>query len=394
MIKKFLNLGLQPLANSYLSKNQLNKIEKKYSLEVGFNIETFLVSIINTVPKEKMFNNNYPYKSSESATMRISFKNLAKKLKKRFNPKKILEIGCNDGAFLKNFNKSKSLGIEPCKNLANLSRKKGINVISKYWDISLAKKISNKFYPDIIYSANTLSHIENFNEIFDAINIILPQNGILIIEDPSLLDSMKSLAYDQFYCEHIYVYSAIAMREILKKFNLEIFDIEKTKTHGGSNRYYIKKITNETYKIKDNVSKEIKKELKFGLNNFSTYLKFANKVKKSKEKLLKIFKKIKNKKIIGYGATAKSCTVLNYCNIGLKEIDFFYDTTSYKIGKYLPGSKIEIKKYKKLKRNTVDYAFLGAWNFKDEIFGKERDFIKKGGKFITHVPFPHIVKNF
>ena len=99
----------------------------------------------------------------------------------------------------------------------------------------------------------------------------------------------------------------------------------------------------------------------------------------------------KNKKIIGYGATAKSCTVLNFCKIKKGTINFFYDTTSYKIGKHLPGSKIKIKKYKKLNRKIADYVYLGAWNFKEEIFKKERSFIKNGGKFITHVPTPRII---
>jgi methylation protein EvaC len=109
--------------------------------------------------------------------------------------------------------------------------------------------------------------------------------------------------------------------------------------------------------------------------------------------LNKIFNDLakKNKRIIGYGATAKSCTVLNYCKIQSEHIKFFYDTTSYKIGKYLPGSKIKIKKYKKLDIKDVDYVFLGAWNFKDEIFNKEKKFLKKGGKFITHIPYPRII---
>ena len=113
----------------------------------------------------------------------------------------------------------------------------------------------------------------------------------------------------------------------------------------------------------------------------------------SKKKLQKIFNKlkIKKKKIIGYGATAKSCTILNYCKIDNKFIDYFYDTTSYKINKYLPGSKILIKKYKKLNINNVDFVYLGAWNFKKEIFNKEKNFIKKGGKFITHIPTPRII---
>ena len=245
----------------------------------------------------------------------------------------------------------------------------------------------------MIYSANTLSHIRNYNEIFKAIRFTLSDKGVLILEDPSLLECLKKGAYDQFYCEHIYVFSTIAVNKILKKFNLEIFDIENTKTHGGSSRYYIKKINNNFYKISKNVKKNINNEKKFGLHKFSTYLKFANKVKSSKKKLNEIVRKIKQNQgnIIGYGATAKSCTVLNYCNINYKTIDFFYDTTSYKINKYLPGSKIQIRKYKKLDKKKNYYVFLGAWNFKDEIFKKEKIFIKSGGKFITHIPRPKII---
>tara|TARA_B100000035_G_scaffold80650_1_gene67615 strand:+ start:554 stop:955 length:402 start_codon:yes stop_codon:yes gene_type:complete len=128
-MKKFLDLGNQPLANSYLKKSELKKKEKKFRLEVGFNPENYLVSILNTVTKEKMFNKNYPYKSSESTTMRNEFKKLAKKLKKRFKPKLSLEIGSNDGAFIKNFNKKEIIGVEPCKNLAIITKKRDIKLM-------------------------------------------------------------------------------------------------------------------------------------------------------------------------------------------------------------------------------------------------------------------------
>lgn len=392
-MKKFLDLGYQPLANSYLEKKDLKKRERKFRLVIGFDPKNYLVSITNTVPKEKMFNEKYPYKSSESFTMRNSFKDLSKKIKKKFNPKLILEIGSNDGPFISNFNKKKVVGIEPCKNLATITRKRGFRTITEYWTLKLAKKISKTKKFDLIYSANTLSHIKNIDDIFKAINYALNDNGILILEDPSLLECLKKVAYDQFYCEHIYVFSTIAIKEILKKYNLEIFDIQNMSTHGGSNRYYIKKKTNLNYKISKNVSKNLKNEIRFGLKKLSTYQKFSKKVKKSKEELNKIFKKLKTnkEKIIGYGATAKSCTVLNYCNIGKKEIEFFYDTTSFKINKYLPGTKIKIEKYKRLDVTDTNYVFLGAWNFKKEIFEKEKEFIKKGGKFIIHVPFPRIL---
>lgn len=391
-MKKFLDLGLQPLANSYVSKDRLNLKEKKFRLIICFNSKNYLVSILNTVSKEKMFNKNYPYKSSESKTMRSSFSQLAKKLKKKFNPNFVIEIGSNDGAFIKNFNKRKVVGVEPCKNLALITKKKGYETFSNFWNLKLAKKITKRRKADLIYSANTLSHIKNFNEIFRAIKNSLSLKGILVLEDPSLLECIKKVAYDQFYCEHLYVFSTISLQKILEKFNLEIFDIENISTHGGSNRYFIKKKSNKIYKVSKNVKYEINKELKYGLNNFKTYRKFAKKVTKSKIKLLRIFQKLKakKKKIIGYGATAKSCTVLNYCQIDKKYIDYFYDTTSFKINKFLPGTKIEIKKYKRLKKNDADYIFLGAWNFKEEIFRKEIKFIKDGGKFITHVPIPKI----
>ena len=390
---KFLNLGLQPLANSYLKKKNLNQKEKKFKLEVAYNSKNHLVSIVNTVPKEKMFNNKYPYKSSESITMRNSFKELTNKIKKRFRPNFIIEIGSNDGVFLKNFNKRSIVGVEPCKNLAKMTKIKNYTTYSEYWGMNLARKITKNKKAELIYSANTLSHIKNLNEIFRAINFSLSERGVLILEDPSLLQCIKNIAYDQFYCEHIYVFSTIALKNILTNFDLEIFDIQNTTTHGGSNRYFIKKKTNKKKKIKNSFENKIKKELKFGLQKISTYKRFAKKVKNSKIKLLNIFRKLKKKKfrIIGYGATAKSCTVLNYCKIDNKFIDYFYDTTSYKIGSYLPGSKILIKKYKKLNKKKIDIAFLGAWNFKEEIFKKEKNYIKKGGKFIIHTPVPKII---
>ena len=240
-MKKFLDLGNQPLANSYLKRNQLNQKEKKFRLEVGFNPKNFLVSILNTVPKEKMFNKDYPYKSSESFTMRNQFQKLAVKLKKRFKPKLSLEIGSNDGAFITNFKKEEVIGIEPCKNLANITKKKGYKTYSEYWDKKLAKKIASKKKIDLIYSANTLSHIKNISDIFKAINLALTENGVLVLEDPSLLECMRNLAYDQFYCEHIYVFSTLSLQKTLEAADLEIFDIENLTTHGGSNRYYIKK---------------------------------------------------------------------------------------------------------------------------------------------------------
>ena len=330
-----------------------------------------------------------------SQTMKFSFKDLSKEINRRFNPKKILEIGSNDGALLTNFYSKKVVGVEPCSNLAKITKKKGYTTFSEYWDLKLALKLKKKFNSfDIIYSANTLTHISNLKNVLRSICKVLSKKGVLIIEDPSLLECIKKNSYDQFYNEHIYLFSAISVNNLIKKFDLQIFDIKNLKTHGGSLRYYIKRVDNKEIKISKNVNIQIKKELKYKLDQFATYQKFSKNVILSKKKLLKIISNLKKDKktLIGYGATAKATTVLNFCNIDNEMIDFFIDTTPEKINKFMPGKKIMIHKYNKKKLEKADYVFLGAWNFKKEIFNKEKKFIKNGGKFITHIPSPRIIK--
>ena len=389
----FLDLGFQPLANNYLRKSQLNKKEKKYRLKIGININTKLVSINKPISSKMMFNDKYPYRSSMSKTMLKSFKNLAISINKNLKPKKILEIGSNDGSFIKNFSKKKVIGIEPCSNIEKITKKKGFNTYSLYWNLKTARELLKKEGKvDLIYSANTISHIENLDEVLKSINILLNDNGTLIIEDPSLLECLKKNTYDQFYNEHIYVFSLLSIENILKKHNFEVFHVQNLKIHGGSNRYFIKKKINKS-QILSTVNKQRKKEFNYGIQKVSTYKKFAKRVKLSKDKLKRIFLKInsKNKKIIGYGVTAKSATILNYCKIGKGLISYFIDTTKDKQNKYTPGTKIPILKYQGFIQKDVDFVFLGAWNFQKEIFNKEKKFIKRGGKFIIHTPKPKIL---
>jgi len=393
MNKFFLNLGKQPLANNFLTK--FSSKQPTYNLKLYFNTKTKMVSISKRIPSSIMFNSKYPYRSSMSITMRNSFKKLSDEIKKRFNPNLLLEIGSNDGALIKNFDKNKVIGVEPCKNLAKITKNIDYKTFDKYWDFKIAKKIKREFKSiDVIYSANTITHISNLDNVFKSICHILAENGVVIIEDPSLLQCLKKNSYDQFYNEHIYLFSTLSVRNLLSKFSLEIFDIKNLKTHGGSLRYYIKRKKNKKIKISINLKKQINRELKAGLDNFSTYKNFTNRVTKSKQRILKILNNIKerNKKVLGYGATAKAVTVLNYCNINSDLIQNFTDTTPEKINKYMPGKNIKILQYKKNLLKNFDYVFLGAWNFKKEIVNKESKFIKKGLKFITHIPTPKILK--
>ena len=390
MKKTFLDLGNQPLANNF-SKNYTRPL---FRLKLKFDTKSKLVMINKHVKKEKMFNKSYPYRSSKSKLVEKLFRELSKKIKKKLKPKNILEIGCNDGTFASNFNKKNITCIEPCGDVAVEAKKKGLNVYVNYFDDLLVKKLRKDYKKfDVIFSANTITHISDINSVFLNIAKILSDNGTLIVEEPSLLETIKKNSYDQFYNEHIYVFSTIALQNILKKNDLEIYDVENIKVHGGSNRYYIKKIKNKNIKISQSFKKNFTLEKKFGLHKFSCYKNFSKKVKDSKIKLIELFEKLKrnNKRIVGYGASAKAVTIINYCNLKENYFDYFYDTTKKKIGKFLPGTKIKVLKYQKLKNNKI-YVFLGAWNFYKEILKKENFFYVNSGKFITHIPYPRIIK--
>ena len=275
--------------------------------------------------------------------------------------------------------------VEPCFDVAKILKGHGFEVITEYFDKNLVKKLVynfNKF--EVIFSANTITHINKIESVLKNVKQVLSKNGVFILEEPSFLECFKKNAFDQFYNEHIYVLSTIALKNILKKIGLKIVNLENINIHGGSTRYYITHIENKKLKISSNFFAQINKEKKLGLNKFSTYKKFSKNIIQLKKDLIRLFKNIKSKngKIIGYGASAKAVTVVNYCNLKENFFEYFLDTTKNKIGNYLPGTKIAVKKYNKSKLNKNFFYFLGAWNFKKEIFNKEKNLIKNGGKFI------------
>ena len=390
MKRIFLNLGKQPITNSFLKSIKKNETKKEffYKLKVIFDDKTKLVSLSNFVNPSKMFNDKYAHRASMSKTMLKSFSSLAAMLDKKYLPKRILEIGSNDGVFIRNFNKKRVLAVEPCKNLAKITNKMGYKTFPEFWNMSVSKKILKKYGKiDLIFSANTISHIPNLEEVFKSINNVLSDDGIFVFEDPYILSILKNGSYDQFYDEHAHVFSLTAVSNLIAEYDLKVFNLNLLPTHGGSLRYFICR-KNSKHLVSKITKQTILKEKKFNLDKYSTYKKFASKVKKSKKDLINLLSKLRkmNKTIVSYGATYKSATIFNYCKIDKYLIDHVIDTTKNKQNKFTPGSHLKIYNPKKQPFKKVDYYFLGAWNFKKEIMSKEIKFIKKGGKFITHVP--------
>lgn len=379
---------MQPVTNAYVSAGNIAD-EFLFPLSIGFDEDTKLVSLMDFVKPQMMFNDSYAHRASLSATMRESFKEIALSIKKEFKPAGILEIGSNDGVFIKHFDKEEAVAIEPCGNLAEITGKMGYKTYPVFWNSETAKHIVfHHGKMDVVYAANTICHIEDLKEVFDAASMVLNDSGVLIFEDPSLYHVLENTSYDQFYDEHAHVFSVIALQHILGKSHLEIFRVDHLSTHGGSNRIYAKKISNASRAIEDSVHVSIQKELDAGMDSITAYENFSQRVLKSKEDLVALLTGIKRqgKKIISYGATYKSSTIFNFCRIGTGLIDYITDTTPNKQGKLSPGMHIPIVAPEEGFNDSVDYAFLGAWNFYQEIMSREKSFIERGGKFITHVP--------
>ncbi len=391
------DFGMQPLGNGFLKKNNF-KNEYLYPMKVGF-CNTSKMFQLNFQPNpKKMFHKDYAFYSSTSKNMQIHFKKFFNELinhraVKKLNPF-VIEIGSNDGIMLKNFknNNYSHLGIEPSKNVASVSKKQGINTLVNFFNNETSKLILKNYgKADLIYAANVICHIPNIKNLFKNINKILSYNGIFVFEDPYLGEVIKKTSYDQIYDEHVFLFSLHSVGYLCTLFDLEIIDVKPQETHGGSMRYYI--AHSDKYKKSVSVKKFISYEKKIGINYSKNFNKFIININKSKSDLIKLLKKLKKqgKNIAGYAATSKSTTILNFCNIDSNLIDYISDTTPDKQNKYSPGKHIPIKNYNYFKKNYPDYAILFAWNHKSEIFKKEKEFKKNGGKWIVFVPKVKII---
>ena len=388
-INPFMSFGKMPLANGFIEKDNFKK-EFFYEMEVGFSKKLSLLQLNDFPSPEKMFNKEYPFYTGSSTYMKTHFKEYAEWLKKNYlkSNSKIIEIGSNDGTFLKNFSSSniEYLGIEPSENVANEAIKSGINTKNIFFNLENVTNLNQfKGNTNVISAANVICHIPDLKDLISSVDLLLSSNGVFIFEEPYMGSMFSKVSYDQIYDEHIYMFSIISIKKTFELFNFDLIDVIPQITHGGSMRYVVGR--KNKHKIRENVNNGLKMEKENKLDDEASCLKFKLDCEKSKKNTLEKLKKYKEmgKSIAGYAATSKSTTILNYCNINRDIIDFICDTTKDKIGKYSPGMHIPIVSIDKFKEQLPDIAYLFAWNHKKEIFSKEVEFTSKGGRWFSHV---------
>ena len=387
-IKEFFDLGDQPLANSLL-KNPDEK-ENFYPLSLSWCPDCNLVQLNHTADPKELFS-NYVWVTGTSETAKEHAVNFYKEILSRtenLHEGYTLEVASNDGTFLMPFieNGYKALGVDPAKNIADMATKEGAPTICGFFGEELAREIIREYgYAKVVFARNVLPHVANLHDFVKGLKLCLEDKGLLVLEVHYAEKICEELHYDSIYHEHLCYFTLKNIEHLLNQYGLFVFDIEKSPISGGSLILYIKKNETEEKPIVQSYRK-IEKEIK--LNELSRWQDFATRAYSHREELLKIVNDLKKegKSIVGYGASARSSTLLNFCGINTRFISIIADQNPIKQGFYTAGTHILIDSPEKVMKKNPNYVFILAWNFADEIIDILKRRFNYTGKFIIPLP--------
>ncbi|MFD9967416.1 methyltransferase domain-containing protein [Streptomyces sp. NPDC059011] len=395
-LHEFMDFGQQPLSSGLLEPEYLGD-EYFFRLAVGVCGECTMVQLTEEVPRHLMFNGHYPYLSSGSSVMRKHFEETARHFLETELARKgafLVELGCNDGVMLRVLAEAgvRHLGVEPSQSVADLARRQGIRVTTEFFQESTAADIRKaEGQAQVIYAANTICHIPYLDSIFRGADALLAPEGVFVFEDPYLADIVDLASFDQIYDEHYYFFSVSSVSTMAERFGFELVDVERLPVHGGEVRYTVARAGRRT--PSPAVAELLEWERRRGLSDLATLTGFVSRVERARDELVSLLRGLRDegRTVAGYGATAKSATVANYCGIGPDLVSFISDTTPNKQGRLTPGSHIPVRSREEFENPYPDYAVLFAWNHAEEIIAKEQQFRASGGKWILYVPDVRVV---
>ncbi|MDW7710837.1 MAG: class I SAM-dependent methyltransferase [Deferrisomatales bacterium] len=390
-VEPFIDFGSMPLGNGFLFPEQFEE-EYRFPMRVGFCAACGMVQLLKQPERERMFHEKYAFFSGTSRYMAMHFKAFADHVSADYLAEDdpfVVEMGSNDGIMLQHFAAAgiRHVGIEPSRNVAQVAIDKGIATVSAFFDADLARRIiSEKGQADAFLAANVMCHVPYLHSIVEGIRTLLKPTGVVLFEDPYLGDVIEKTSYDQIYDEHTFLFSVASVSALFEQHGMEVVDVEPQETHGGSMRYVIAR--RGARPVSANVGAQRERERTLGLHLPETYDRFRRNCERSRDELRAMLVDLKSqgKRVVGYGATSKSTTITNYCDITPDLVDFISDTTPIKQGKFSPGTHIPVRPYEEFVQNYPDYALLFAWNHAQEIMEKEGGFRASGGKWIVYVP--------
>lgn len=392
---KLLNIiSLGNIALSYFIN--AHSIPPAFPLSLVLCQKCFLLQLKHTVPSRLLYTENYGYKSGINQTMRSELKEIVERaLEKLTNVTKetiVVDIGANDGTLLKNYPASITrVGFEPVLKLAAICEKQCDKVFQNYFNAKAFIDVYGGKKASIVTAISCFYDMEEPNTFLKDVTSIMRKDGVLIIQQNYLVAMLKQNAFDNIVHEHLEYYSLLSLQNLLNRHGMEVYDIEENDLNGGSFRTFIafkgEKIITST------VKKMQRKEEKLKLDQKEIYLKFAQRVKRNRKKLLHfVQKKVgQGKKIYLYGASTRGNTLIQYYNLDRSLITAAVERNPEKWGKRIASMQIPIISESKARENKPDYMLILPWFFKAEFLKREAEYLKSGGHFIFPLPKMEVI---
>jgi 2-polyprenyl-3-methyl-5-hydroxy-6-metoxy-1,4-benzoquinol methylase len=387
----FANLGMSPIANNYLTEDQLGRMEHFYPLHALVCDRCFLVQLEEFESPDAIFS-DYAYFSSYSTSWLDHCRRYVESAAERFalgGDSHVVEIASNDGYLLQYFAERgvPVLGIEPAANVAEVAVERGIPTEVEFFGKETATNLAaDRRQADLLIGNNVLAHVPDLNDFVEGMKILLAPAGVITMEFPHLERLVEERQFDTIYHEHFSYFSLLTVRRVFAAHGLTVFDVEELPTHGGSLRIYA--CHEGERPVSDAVRELEAREERAGFTHLETYLAFGEQVQQEKRDILDSLISLKNegRRIAGYGAPAKGNTLLNFCGVGTEFIDFTADRSPHKQGRFLPGSHIPILAPEEIERQRPDVVFILPWNLREEIMEQLRFISDWGGRFLVRSP--------
>jgi SAM-dependent methyltransferase len=389
----FVDLGMSPLANAYLTAAQLHQMEPFFPLHVYVCDACFLVQLEEFASPEQIFS-EYAYFASYSETWLQHARAFVEMAVERFSldgNHQVVEIASNDGYLLQYFVAKgiPVLGLEPAANVAESAIQKGIPTRIEFFGEDLARHmVAEDGQADLVVANNVLAHVPRLNDFVRGLKLLLKPRGIITVEFPHLLRLMAENQFDTIYHEHFSYFSLITVEKVFAVHGLILFDVEELPTHGGSLRIYAGHAEDASTLVAARLHELRAREEAAGLARLESYHVYTERVQETKRKLLSFMIAVRNegKRLVGYGAAAKGNTLLNYCGMRTDFIDYVVDRNPHKQGRFLPGTHLPIYHPDRIKETQPDFLFILPWNLVDEITGQMGYIRDWGGQFVVPIP--------
>jgi SAM-dependent methyltransferase len=391
--EKFLDLGVMPPSNAYISQEDLEKPEPKYPLRLLVCTNCWLVQTEDFVGRGELFNSEYAYFSSTSKSWLEHAADFCEKIIPQLglgSKSLVVEIASNDGYLLKNFLSAgiPCLGIEPTASTAAAAEALGIPVIREFFGEKLGRALAAEGkQADLIIGNNVFAHVPDINDFAKGLKALLKHKGTITLEFPHLMKMIEYNQFDTAYHEHFSYLSLGTAKTILEKAGLSIWDVQELATHGGSLRIFAGH-SNEEHPKTAAMAALMAEEKRRGMQKPDLYQTFQDRADRIRNEFRSFLEaqKASGQKVAAYGAAAKGNTLLNFAEVREGLLPAVYDAAPSKQYKFMPGSRIPIRPTAEIEKDRPDCIIILPWNIADEIRQQNPEIEKSGARFVTAIP--------